>query len=430
MFTPDHLAGFLPRFERAQRILIGYSGGLDSRVLLQALVQLLGPEKLTALHINHQLSPNASHWQAHCAEQCRELDVALQAFHVSVAAGGEGLEQAARVARYQVFQAALGEGDVLLLAHHADDQAETVLYRLMRCSGPRGLAGMPRQRPLGEGELLRPLLDVSRAELKAYAVAEGLQWIEDESNQLLDFDRNFLRHRVVPVLQERWPDLAGRLSQVAHLCGQSDELVSELAAMDLANAQERDERVGSSIRLDVLAGLSQPRRHNVLRYWLNAHGYAMPPLVRIRRIHRELIAAKDDANPLIDLGDCELRRYNGRVYLLPPLPLPPPDDADILWDTLKPLAIAGVGVLTARTAIEGGVSVRFRRGGERCKPLDRHRSQSLKKLLHEHRLEPWLRDRVPLLFKNDVLLAAGDLFFCNQALADCGLCWQVMKKTP
>ncbi|MDM3870279.1 tRNA lysidine(34) synthetase TilS [Porticoccus sp. W117] len=409
MFTTDLLAPDLATLQNAERVYVGYSGGLDSQVLLHAVVTLLGPEKITALHINHQISPNADNWQAHCAEQCRQLDVPLQAFRVELEPS-ENIELAARNARYKVFEAALDDGDLLLLAHHADDQSETVLYRLMRCSGPRGLAGMPRSRSLGKGQLLRPLLDISREELHQYARHHRLQWVEDESNQQLTYDRNYLRHSVVPAIEKRWPDLAKRLSQVATLCADSDELNRQLATTDLQAGNERQERLGVSIEQQALAQLSHLRRHNLIRFWLEKHHYAMPPKKRLELIHRELLEAKADASPIVDFGDCQLRRYNNRVYLLPPLPPALAEGTEITWDGKQPLYIEGCGKLTAAEPFAKPVTVRFRQGGERCQPDGRNSSQTLKKLLQEYHLEPWLRDRVPLLYKCDQLIAAADLF--------------------
>ncbi|MCV6603838.1 MAG: tRNA lysidine(34) synthetase TilS [Porticoccaceae bacterium] len=411
MFTTDYLAHDLPTLQSARRLYVGYSGGLDSQVLLHALVALLGPKKITALHINHQISPNADAWQTHCAGQCGQLGVSLQAFRVQLE-DGDSLELAARNARYQVFEAALEAGDLLLLAHHADDQAETVLYRLLRCSGPRGLAGMPRSRPLGKGQLLRPLLEVTRADIHDYAREQSLHWVEDESNQQLDYDRNFLRHQVTPPIQQRWPDLPKRLAQVAALCADSDELNRQLAAQDLQIADQRQERLGVSIEQQTLTQLNQLRRHNLIRFWLEQNGYAMPAKKRLERIHRELLDARVDANPVIDFGDCQLRRYNQRIYLLPPLPSPPDPTTEITWDGKQPLHIEGCGQLTASEPFSRPVSVRFRQGGERCQPEGRNNSQSLKKLLQEYRLEPWLRGRVPLIYgaNSEKIVAVSGLF--------------------
>ena len=416
MFTTDSLAPDLPALKAADRLYVGYSGGLDSQVLLHALINLLGPKKITALHINHQISPNADHWQAHCAEQCRQLGVALQAFRVNLEAG-ENTELAARNARYQVFEAALDKGDLLLLAHHADDQAETVLYRLLRCSGPRGLAGMPRSRSLGKGQLLRPLLDTTRADLHQYAQAHGLSWVEDESNMALDYDRNFLRHNVIPAIEQRWPDLPKRLGQVAQLCLETDELNHQLANADLQNASEKRERLGVSIEQENLAQLSVLRRHNLIRFWLQKHGYSMPAKKRLERIHRELLEARHDANPIIDFGDCQLRRYNQRIYLLPPLPPAPVVDTEIHWDGKQPLQIEGSGQLAVAEPFAQPVIVRFRQGGERCQPQGRNSSQSLKKLFQEYQLEPWLRERVPLIYSlnGEQIVAVAGLFAVENA---------------
>ncbi|MGS2724056.1 tRNA lysidine(34) synthetase TilS [Porticoccus sp. GXU_MW_L64] len=411
MFTTDLLATDLPALQAAGRVFVGYSGGLDSHVLLHALASTLGPDNVTALHINHQISPNANNWQAHCAEQCRQLNVPLQAFRVALEAG-ESLELAARNARYEIFEAALESGDLLLLAHHADDQAETVLYRLMRCSGPRGLSGIPRSRPLGKGQLLRPLLGIARKDIHQYAQHHNLQWVEDESNQQLTYDRNYLRHNVVPNIEQRWPDLAKRLSQVASLCADSDELNRQLATADLQAANERQERLGVSIDQRSLTQLSHLRRHNLIRFWLQKHAYSMPPRNRLERIHREFLDAKTDANPIIDFCDCQLRRYNNRIYLLPSMPPPPDAQTEVIWDGKQPLHIEGCGQLTAAEPFAQPVTVRFRKGGERCQPHSRNSSQTLKKLLQEYQLEPWLRERVPLLYesKSDFLLAAADVF--------------------
>lgn len=414
MFTSDHLAAHVPALESANHIYVGYSGGLDSHVLLHLVISLVGTQKVTALHINHQLSPNADQWQSHCSTRCKELGVNLQSFRVDVKKSGNGVEQAARDARYQIFEAALGRGDLLLLAHHADDQAETVLYRMLRCSGPRGLAAMPEHRTLGEGQLLRPLLNIPRATLEGYAKEHGLSWIDDESNELLDFDRNFLRHKVVPILKERWPDLAERFSQVAHLCRQTDDLTRELAEADLDDAGERKERLGVSVDMESLKSLSVARRHNLVRFWCERHGYRMPAQIRLERIHRELIEAREDGSPIIAFGDCELRRFAGRIYLLPPLSQAPDSDREVPWSGCQELVVEGAGSVQPISVPKSEYVIRFRRGGERCQPVGRDKSQSLKKILQELQVEPWLRERLPLIYRDEQLVAVAGLFVCEE----------------
>ncbi|UTW46187.1 tRNA lysidine(34) synthetase TilS [bacterium SCSIO 12696] len=409
MVTSDLLASDLPTLQNAERVYVGYSGGLDSQTLLHAVVAVLGAEKVTALHINHQISANADAWQAHCAEQCRQLGVQLQAFRVNLDSN-ENTELAARNARYQVFESALRTNELLLLAHHADDQAETVLYRLMRGAGPRGLAGIPRSRPLGKGQLLRPLLDISRQDIQRYAQSHNLNWVEDESNQQLDYDRNYLRHQVLPALETRWPDATKRLGQVSTLCHDTDQLNQRLAAIDLDVAEVRRERFGVSIQQSVLANMDIARRHNLIRYWCEQSGYSLPAKTRLESIHSNLLDAQQDASPIIDFGDCQLHRYNQRIYLLPPLPAPPAIGTEINWDGNQPLHIEGCGKLFAAKPFAKPVIVRFRQGGERCQPQGRNSSQTLKKLLQEYHLEPWLRQRVPLIYNTtgqEIIAVAG-----------------------
>lgn len=435
-FDSDYLAPHLPKLRSAGHCYVGYSGGLDSHVLLHALVQLLGSEAVTAIHINHQLSANAGQWHAHCQAQCDSLSVAMLAESVSVENAGRGLEQAAREARYQVFEELLGETDLLLLAHHADDQVETVLYRLLRGTGTKGLAGIPMSRPLGAGEILRPLLPYPRAELEAYAVAQGLQWIEDESNRDTTFDRNFLRQKVVPVLAERWPDYAARVTHSAALCAETDQLAEILAAQDLEAVYERSARVGWSVALEPLMSLGLPRQANLLRHWAGRHQLAMPGHRIIETVLHELLPARQDAEPLVSWSGGELRRYQKHLYLLPPnfstdsrgegsVDGSGLRRAPLVLDVSGELVLPDGSLLTATSERGGGlrvpqgvnVEVRFREGGERCKPAGRSGSNTLKKLFQEYGLEPWLRNRVPLLYVEGELAAVGDLWVCEGFVA-------------
>lgn len=433
LFSPDYLAPHLPKLQAASHCYVGYSGGLDSHVLLHALVQLLGPKSLTAIHVNHQLSSNAEHWQQHCQAQCDELGVLMVANLVSVENVGQGLEQAARDARYAVFNQQVNASELLLLAHHADDQVETVLYRLMRGAGSKGLAGMPMQRSLDRsghsGEILRPLLPFSRQQLATYATANGLQWIEDESNQETVFDRNFLRQKVVPVLAERWPDYAARIIHSAALSAEAHKLAEILAAQDLINVYERSERVGWSIVLESLMVFDAARQANILRYWADLHGLPQPGHRAIDAMLCEVLPARQDASPIVSWGDgVQLRRFQKRLYLLPA-------SLSVPWETVETTQFAQLlswnfsddlvlpdGSVLAVTVEQGqglampaqsGVEIRFRSGGERCKPAGRSGSNTLKKLFQEYGLEPWLRDRIPLIYLQGELVAVGDLWVCD-----------------
>jgi tRNA(Ile)-lysidine synthase len=426
-FDSDYLAPHLPKLRAAGHCYVGYSGGLDSHVLLHALVKLLGSESLTAIHINHQLSPNADSWQQHCQACCDNLGVQMITEAVVIENSGQGLEQAAREARYAVFERILNETDLLLLAHHADDQVETVLYRLLRGTGTKGLAGIPMNRPLGLGEILRPLLPYPRKDLEAYAAEQELQWIEDESNQDTTFDRNFLRQKVVPVLAERWPDYAARVAHSAALCAETDQLAIILAAQDLAAVYERSERIGWSIALEPFMALDTSRQANLLRHWAGQHQLPQPGHRIVETVLHELLPARQDAEPLVSWGGVQLRRYQKHLHLLPEGFDDSSKDLDeqLDWDVKNNLILPDGSEFVAtieegngfKIPTEANVSIRFRSGGERCKPAGRNGSNTLKKLFQEYGLEPWLRNRVPLVYVQGQLAAVGDLWVCDEFAA-------------
>lgn len=431
-FTADRLSRQRADLEQARRLYVGYSGGLDSHVLLHALVALLGPAALTALHINHQLSPQAATWAGHCRQTCAELGVAYIEETVQVGSRADGLEAAARAARYAAFDRYVGAGDLLLLAHHADDQAETILFRLLRGAGPRGLAGIPRARALRHGRLLRPLLDVTRAALYEYARRAGLRWVEDDSNQCLDMDRNHLRHRVLPAVAARWPAYSARLARSAALCGTADSLASDLADLDLRALDERAERLGWSLDAVRLAALGAPRRANVLRHWALQKGLPAPGSSALAALAAELLPARADAQPLVFWAGGQWRRFRERLYQLPDARWRQVALGPLCWaDFPAARKLADGSVLQATPAhADSGAALRlplgvtptigFRQGGERCRPAGRAASTTLKKLLQEYALPPWLRDRVPLILVDGQLAAVGDLWVCASFAAPAG----------
>lgn len=431
VFTPAALHQHLP--SNVRRLWVALSGGLDSVVLLHALVQLKLPTPVTALHVNHQISPHAAEWQQHCAAVCAAWGVEYVAQTVVVEPSGRGLEEAARAARYAVFEAHVREGDCLLTAHHADDQAETLLLRLLRGSGPRGLAAMARQRPLGQGTLLRPLLDVKRIELESYAITHQLTWVDDESNTDTHYDRNYLRLEVMPPLAVRWPDYTRRWQQSAQACAESEQLLQELAAEDLERAAPRSERKGGSVALAVLHEMSVARRHNLLRYWFRQQRYASPELVHLQQIDSQLIYGRADAEGEVRWGGVAVQRFRERLYIMPSLVLTPAQEQSHLgvrhltgkteeyflsansWLTFE--YCSSVPPKSCLRADITQVELRRRTGGERCRPAGRGHSQTLKKLLQEHGLEPWWRERVPLIYVDGQLAAVGDLWVCAEFAA-------------
>ena len=428
MFTSQQLKQRLSVVPDVRHYYVGLSGGLDSMVLLHALASLALPVR--AIHVHHGLSSNADSWQQHCEAVCQALGVPLTVSRVEVRSEGAGVEEAARRARYQVFAQVIGPGDLLLLGHHRDDQAETVLYRLLRGSGPRGLGAMSASRVLGAGRLLRPLLDQPRAALEDYARAHDLSWVEDESNQSRHYDRNYLRHEVLPVINARWPDAAAALAGSAELCREVDTLLGELAALDLKSLVSASAPSDKCLPWSGLAGLSLARRHNLLRYWFQQAGMAAPGRQHLDELDAQFfgvgVVASDCHERELCSGEWRVRVFAGSLYLLPSADWQPP--AEGLWlDWLKPaqgITLPGGDTLAWRPASRPGTGlaprwldsrwqVTWRRGGERCRPAGREHSQTVKKLLQEYRLPTWLRARVPLLMVEGELAAVGDLWVCE-----------------
>ncbi len=426
------VASALVPYLDSPRWLVGYSGGIDSGVLLQLCVDYCASHSdappLVAIHVNHRLSADADRWQRHCERQCAALGIPLLTATVQQTTPRGGPEATARRARYAAYLNHLNPGDTLLLAHHQDDQLETLMLQLCRGCDADGLNGIPSQRPLGTAQLLRPLLDTSRVAIQAWAEHRGLCWVEDESNRDEKLDRNYLRHRVLPLLRERWPALAHTASRSAVLRAEERQLREELATRDLAAVC-----CGEGLAIAALRTLTPARRHNLLRHWLKLRG--APPLRHSSRaqIERAFLSSRDDAMPLLAWNGYQLRRYRNVLYAIPVLPTPP--HARHSWQPLQPLRLSGMGQLSARRVQGDGLrlqtqlEVRFRRGGERCHPPGSTHSRPLKKLLQERGMPPWLRERVPLIYLNGQLAAVGDLWVCQHFSADAGeaglsLSWQ------
>ena len=401
----------------AQRYWVGLSGGLDSSVLLTALAERHEalPGSLHAVHVNHGLNPRAGEWQRHCEALCKRLGVSLESRSVKLAPQpGESLEAVARDARYAVFHSLVGPTDLLLLAHHQDDQAETFLLQALRGAGPRGLAAMPAAAELDGLHVARPLLDCSRTELEAWAREQKIAWVEDPSNTDRGFDRNYLRHEVLPRLKARWPAATETLSRSARLSAEADELLKDLAEQDATRY-----RAEATLPLRALRELAPPRARNLLRHWLQSRDLPLPPAHKLDEILRQA-EARADRNPCIDWEGAEVRRYRERLYAQRPLVTAPPEfrlragETHALGAGLGVLCLlpaAGEG-LKAALCGPAGLSVTFRQGGESCRPQGRGHERPLKKWLQELHVVPWLRDRLPLLQGEAGLLAVAGLFVC------------------
>ena len=386
-------------------LFVGFSGGLDSTVLLHSLAShpaWVG--KLQAIHVHHGLSVNATSWQAHCQQWCDLLNVPLIVRSVKVDCRAN-IEEGARQARYEAFSSVLRDNDCLLLAHHCDDQAETVLLQLFRGAGIDGLAAMPAVKMLGKGQLARPFLQHSRQRLEAYARHHQLTWVEDESNQNSDFSRNYLRRDIMPLLRTKWPAVVGNIVRSATHC-QSAQL--NLGALATIDCRELD-KPKNTLQLATLQTLEPTRVANILRVWLQNNDIRLPSVSILNRLINEVIPASADATPLVQWGDAVVRRYQHTLYLLK-------NEGQMLfsdreWQEFPAALQLDVGhYLYASPAIEGlrvpegcSVHVRFRQGGEVF--YWRGQTKQLKKLWQQWQVPPWRRDLIPLLYIDNRLAA-------------------------
>lgn len=411
---------------RGATIVVGLSGGIDSVVLLHLLLRRLrfAPARISAIHVNHQISPHAARWVTFCRRCCRELGVKLRVAKVDVPRGNS-TEAAARAARYAVF--AESGADVLLLAHNRDDQAETVLLQLLRGAGPRGLSAMPvlKQGTSGMLPVLRPLLETPRAAIEAYAARHGLQWVEDESNQDRAYLRNFLRHDVLPRLESKLPGVRGTLARAARHQAECSELLDALAEGDVGAGNQ-----AGRLPLAMLKGLAPSRARNALRYFLRCNAVAMPEAERLDELLRQATTARDDARVCVDLGDVELRRFQDTLYIVQPLPKLA-KSFEVAWDgrgvlslpqlggSLRLLRRKGEGIAAAALS-SATLRVRIRQGGEMLRLTPEGRRRTVRNLLQEAALPPWLRERLPFLHVDGELAAVPGLGVDAQFQAGAG----------
>ncbi len=409
----EHLASRLADYS-AQGVCVALSGGCDSTVLLHMLVKLRESGRLNqplrAIHINHQLQAQAAQWSRHCEANCQQWQVPLTIKEVQVQSQGEGLEAAARTARYEVFDQALQTGEGLLLAHHADDQAETLLFRLLRGSGAKGLAAMAETRALGAGALYRPLLSVTSQQIEEYAHRHNLQWVEDPSNQDDTFDRNFLRNRLLPLIETRWPSAKKNIAKAAQLLQQSNSIVSDVIAKEFKALNYLKARLGSAVDVKVLRAYSISYQAELIRYWCQQERLPAPDFTQFEKVFEQLEKGQDSS-----WKGALLKHFNGRLYLLPDRQAKEFVSCDLTLGQLLLNSESSLEVLEHQGSglKPGSYRVLMRQGGERCKPAGRARSQTLKRLLQEYELEPWLRSEVPLIYSGDTIAAVGDLWVCE-----------------
>lgn len=408
------------------QIVVAYSGGVDSTALLLACAAIaheLSEHKLVAVHVNHGLSSNAEHWEKHCKVICEGLGVEFRAHRVTLDLNAAmSLEEQARDARYRVFGAECGPDDLLLLAHHQDDQVETILQRLLRGSGPGGLRGMQAVTRRDRLTLVRPFLEVSRAEIERWVVEQHCAWVEDESNARVDFDRNFLRLQVIPLLQSRWPEMGKTFTRSARLCGETADLLDSYVHAELGLHKDSN----GNLLCATLTHIPKTKLQQLIRCWLSERNVQCPSEKNLLRVIHEVILARTDAHPEVRWGEWSVSRYKGSLHVYPVLP-----ELDLRWEQtlsltqtensiLFPLAHSN-GFLRVTSGVGAGLAARFwgepivlrlKQGGESCKPAGRS-TRSLKKCLQESTLPRWWRSRQPILYVGDALAALPGLFVCE-----------------
>ncbi len=410
-FDARWLSARLPEPGPSGRYIIALSGGADSCALAAAVAEVAAGRHVSAVavHVNHGVHADADRWQEHCRALCERLGLAFEAHRVNPDPDSPlGPEAEWRRCRYGVFETVLAPGDILLTAHHRQDQAETVLMHLARGSGPDGLSGIPRERPLGAGRICRPLLEVEPESLKAYCSERGIDWISDPSNLDPALDRGYLRSAVLPSLRERWPGIDATLGDVARLQAEAVEVLHHVAGADLQSLAHD----GHVLALGPV--LRQPAAvlPLVIREWVR--GRALPPIPRSRlqAFCEQLNDARDDSHATLAWAGHALRRYRDALWLTG-RDIPQPTGT-MRWPTADCLDLgAGVGTLSAGTRVKDDewtpLEVRFRRGGERFDPGAGRPRRPVKDLLREAGIPPWYRDLVPLVSDADGIVALGDL---------------------
>ncbi len=429
----QHFARILTAYYQPEtKVVLAFSGGVDSRLLLELLRRYQQEHAISchAVYVHHGLSDNADDWADKCQLWAEQSGISCSIERVTLDINsGESIELLAREARYKALEKHIEHGDLLLTGQHADDQVETFLLALKRGSGPKGLSCMAESMPFAQGTLLRPLLTTRREQIEAIAQLSALDWVEDESNQDMRYDRNFLRHQVVPELSLRWPGLHQSVQRSASLCAQQEMLLDEL----LNDVFHRALQADLSLDITQLKSLSEPARARLLRMWLAKQHAHMPTQVQLGLIWKEVALAQQDANPKLKLKQGEVRRFQNKLYWITETPDLAEWQSTIHLDL--PLVLpAGLGELTLSSTSEQAnialppqpelLTVTFDPEGLSAHPETRNHSRKLKKLFQEYRVPSWLRRQTPILMYQGRVVAVADLFI-DKAFSgqDCELIW-------
>ncbi len=419
----ESLKAVLVSYRTAKRWYIAYSGGVDSHVLLHyCATYLANTADIIAVYVHHGIQQQADQWGVHCRRQAAVLGVDFMQMDVDgKPEKGESPEEAARNARYTALRSLMQPGDVLLTGQHREDQLETILLQLFRGAGLAGLSGMPLESAFGKGAIVRPMLNVASQQIKAYAAEHGLQWVDDPSNESCDYDRNFLRNRVIPLLKTRWPAIDKTVARSGSHCADAQrylQLVDREIFSAVYNYADR------TLSLSQLQSHDRYVQRHMLRAWFRTLGLRMPSSTRLEQLLNGVVAASPNRDPKLQIDDLVVRRYRDRLYCLPVCP-PVISGYCLLWkknqtsvtltnhDQLSVIETQAGGI-AKHIWDQASVNVRYRQGGESIRLPGRRGSHTLKKLFQEQGVPPWLRENMPLVYLDDQLAAVGDLWICKE----------------
>ena len=401
----------------SRKFLLAFSGGVDSVVLLDLLVNVLKEsDALRIIHINHNLNEHSNDWAQFSSEVCEKYGLPLICASVEPKRHGKGLEADARELRYQSFRDVIQDDEYLLTGHHQDDQMETLLYRIFRGTGIDGLRAIRREIKFGKGFLYRPMLNISREKIEEYAQLKNLKWIYDSSNDDSSYDRNFLRKDIIPLIKKRWPSVENKVSRLSVIAEQNQLLLNELAIEDVGQLKNYNH-----LDIETLSEKSYPRIINIFRFMIKKNNMSVPSMRVLNEGIKTLMHSKSKS-PSMTWNDNTIRRYKHRLYFLNSA-LNSPNDLsnEMSWDIKKTINLGkNLGSIQARFLNGEGISlnrcpsnlaIKYRKGGEEIKPSGHKITKSLKNLFQENNVLPWVRDKIPLIYVDQELISVGDLWF-------------------
>ena len=409
-------------FLKFKRIGIALSGGLDSSVLLNVMAnEPMLKDRITALHVNHNINTDADRWEEFCSEQSRKLGIPFQSLKLNKTDNPS--EDYLRSKRQEFFRQWGGDQDLIVTAHHLDDQVETILFRIFRGTGIKGIKGINQFSTIDGVNFFRPFLDIKKHDLKEYALKNNIPWVEDDSNEESNFSRNKIRNLILPSIRETWSSIDKAIIKLSKDADKSKQILDEIAQDDYSSTFSTH----GLIKLTHINALSKPRKENLIYYWLvNINGlkanfaqidqiytYLDRELVGPASFHFKTIEGESGVQIIINSKEIRIMKDDHKTKL--------PKDLNLEWNLKDDIKISS-GELSVVESLGKGLSTRYikegaiiraRVGGERCKPYGRKKSQKIKNLFQEYNIPDWKREQIPLIYINDKIAAVGDLWVCE-----------------